>query len=68
MDKLYSKGYVKGYTWIDEMCSYYFKVEKGLIDEFRTHLLKKLKETQVLPESKYKQGLQESLQNALNSL
>lgn len=68
VDKSYSKGYVKGFTWIDEMCNYYFDLQKGFIDEFSVHLHKKLEDTQGLPASKYKQGLQESLRNALANL
>jgi len=64
----YSKGYVKGFTWVDEMCDYYFGLEKGLIVEFKMHLEKKLEDTQGLPESKYKEGLQQSLKNALVSI
>ena len=65
VDVSYSKGYIKGYTWIDEMCDYYFKLEKNLVNEFREHLQKKLIEIESLEESRYKDGLKESLLNAL---
>ena len=41
---------------------------KVLIEELKILLQQKLEETQALRESKYKQGLQESLVNALASL
>ena len=65
VDASYSKGYIKGYVWIDEMCSYYFNLEKSLMNEFREHLQKKLNEINALEESRYKDGLKESLLNAL---
>ena len=68
IDTSYSKGYTKGFVWIDEMCNYYFDLDKALIDELKVHFEKKLKETQVLPESMYKKGLQASLLNALANL
>jgi|GEM_PF-5444541 len=68
IDASYSKGYVKGFTWVDEMCNYYFDLQKGLIGELKSHLEMKFEDTQALPESKYKEGLQESLKNALASL
>lgn len=68
IDKSYSKGYTKGFTWIDEVCNYYFNLDKALIIELKMHLQQKLDDTQALKESTYKQGLQESLKNALASL
>jgi len=68
VDISYSKGYVKGFTWVDDMCSYYFDLEKGLIDEFRVHLEKKLEDTQALPKCQYKEGIDASLKNAIVSL
>jgi len=68
VDPAYSKGYTKGYIWIDAMCNYYFDMDKALIAEFKRHLLSKLKEVEELPPSKYKEGLYSSLEKALKSL
>lgn len=68
IDSSFSKGYLKGYTWIDSMCSYYFEVEKSVVNDFKSHLHKKLEEINTLPESRYKDGLTESVENALHTI
>lgn len=68
VDVSYSKGYVKGYSWIDEMCNHYFSLEKNLILEFKVHLEKKLNEIEDLEESRYKDGLKASIHNALKNM
>ena len=68
VDLSFSKGYIKGYVWVDEMCSYYFKIEKSLVEEFQGHLQNKLDDIKALPESRYKDGLKESIENALKSM
>ena len=65
VDVSYAKGYNKGYIWVDEMCNYYFDLEKSLASEFKMHLKMKLNEIDSLEESRYKEGLRESLLNAL---
>jgi len=68
VDVLYAKGYTKGFTWVDEICDYYFNIEKNLVDELREHLEKKLEEIESLRDSRYKDGLQESIANAVKAL
>jgi len=68
VDPAYSKGYIKGFTWVDEVCTYYLNRDKVLVRELRMHLESKLADTQGLSDSEYKQGLQASLKNALAAL
>jgi len=63
--KKYREGRLCGLRYVSELALYYMRLEKELVNEFRKQIDQQMQLHSCLPESEYKAGLYEGLNQIL---